>query len=105
MLIGIKNSASLHTNSLVLMGLRMDLDGLHKNVEMVAKIREDLSVMSAKLCSIAGWLLMLNIQCDLLKHLRPYKLKWMEECLIPEDLRCSMRKFVVVIPYQTLLNR
>ncbi len=76
------------------------LDGLHKNVEFVAKTRaqigDDCELM------LDCWMAFdLEYSVRLAEALRPYKLKWIEECLIPEDFdaHIALRRRV---PWQTL---
>jgi L-rhamnonate dehydratase len=75
------------------------LEGLHKNVEFVAKVRkqvgDDCEIM------LDCWMAFdVEYTVRLTEALRPYKLKWMEECLIPEDMdaHAEVRQR---IPYQT----
>ena len=61
------------------------LAGLHKNVEFVAKTRaqigDDCELM------LDCWMAFdLDYTVRLAETLRPYRLKWIEECLIPEDV-------------------
>ncbi|MFW6174323.1 MAG: enolase C-terminal domain-like protein [Chloroflexota bacterium] len=76
------------------------LDGLKKNVEFVARNRElvgdDVELM------LDCWMAFdLEYAVRLAEELRPYKLKWMEECLRSEDFdaHAEMRRRV---PWQTL---
>ena len=75
------------------------LDGLRKNVEFVARVREEVGDE----CEIMldCWMAFdVEYTVRLAEALRPYKLKWMEECLIPEDFdaHAEVRERV---PYQT----
>ena len=76
------------------------LDGLRKNVEFVAKARQavgdDCEMM------LDCWMSFdVDYALRLAEALRPYKLKWIEECLIPEDLdaHAELRRR---LPWQTL---
>ena len=76
------------------------LDGLHKNVEFVASVRDEVGDD----CEIMldCWMAFdVEYTVRLAEALRPYKLKWMEECLIPEDFdaHAEVRQRV---PWQTL---
>jgi L-rhamnonate dehydratase len=76
------------------------LEGLRKNVEFVAKVREDVGDD----CEIMldCWMAFdVDYTVRLIEALRPYKLKWVEECIIPEDFdaHAEVRSRV---PYQTL---
>ena len=76
------------------------LDGLHKNVELIAGRREmagpDIELM------LDCWMAFdVEYAVRLAEELRPYKLKWMEECLRSEDLdaHAELRRR---LPWQTL---
>lgn len=61
------------------------LDGLHKNEEFVAKARETIGD-DCELMLDCWMAFDVEYTVRLAERLRPYKLRWMEECLIPEDL-------------------
>jgi L-rhamnonate dehydratase len=76
------------------------LDGIKKNEDFVAKTREligdDCELM------LDCWMAFdVEYTVRLAETLRPYRLKWMEECLIPEDFEAhiAMRQR---LPWQTL---
>jgi L-rhamnonate dehydratase len=76
------------------------LDGIHKNEAFVAETRErigdDCELM------LDCWMAFdVEYTVRLAEVLRPYKLKWMEECLIPEDFdgHVALRER---LPWQTL---
>lgn len=76
------------------------LDGIHKNEAFVAQARErigdDCELM------LDCWMAFdVEYTVRLAEVLRPYRLKWMEECLIPEDLdaHAALRQR---LPWQTL---
>jgi L-rhamnonate dehydratase len=76
------------------------LDGIKKNVEFVAKAREQIGPDAALMLDC--WMAF-NVEytVQLAEALRPYKLNWMEECLIPEDFdaHLALRQR---LPWQTL---
>jgi L-rhamnonate dehydratase len=61
------------------------LDGLKKNVEFVAEKREIIGD-DAELMLDCWMAFDVEYTVRLAETLKPYRLKWMEECLIPEDL-------------------
>ncbi len=61
------------------------LDGLHLNEEFVAKARETIGD-NCELMLDCWMAFDVEYTVRLAELLRPYRLKWMEECLIPEDL-------------------
>jgi L-rhamnonate dehydratase len=76
------------------------LDGIRKNEEFIAKTRamigDDCELM------LDCWMAFdVEYTVRLAEALRPYRLKWMEECLIPEDLdaHVALRQR---LPWQTL---
>jgi L-rhamnonate dehydratase len=76
------------------------LDGLRKNEELVAKTR----ALIGDQCELMldCWMAFdVEYTVRLAETLRPYRLKWMEECLIPEDLdaHVELRRR---LPWQTL---
>ncbi len=76
------------------------LDGLRKNVEMVATAREQVG----DTCDIMldCWMAFdVDYTVRLAEALRPYKLKWIEECLIPEDFDAHA-ELRARLPWQTL---
>ena len=76
------------------------LDALDLNEELVAKTR-DLIGSKIELMLDCWMAFDLEFAVRLAERLRPYGLKWMEDCLIPEDFQgfAEMRKRV---PWQTL---
>ena len=76
------------------------LAALDKNEELVSKAR-DLVGPSVELMLDCWMGLDLEFAVRLAERLRPYNLKWLEDCLIPEDLQgfVEMRKR---LPWQTL---
>ncbi len=76
------------------------LDGLHKNEEFVAKAREVIGDESELMLDC--WMAFdVEYTVRLAERLRPYRLKWMEECLIPEDLDAHV-ELRERLPWQTL---
>jgi L-rhamnonate dehydratase len=76
------------------------LDGIHKNVEFVANARQIIGDECDLMLDC--WMAFdVEYTVRLAEALRPYKLKWMEECLIPEDLdgHLHLRQR---LPWQTL---
>jgi len=76
------------------------IDGMHKNEAFVARIREQVGDECDLMLDC--WMAFdVDYTVQLAETLRPYKLKWMEECLIPEDLsaHAEVRQR---IPWQTL---
>jgi L-rhamnonate dehydratase len=76
------------------------LDGIRKNEELIAKTRE----LIGDECELMldCWMAFdVEYTVRLAETLRPYRLKWMEECLIPEDLdaHVALRQR---LPWQTL---
>ncbi len=76
------------------------LDGLHKNEEFVARTREQIGD-DCELMLDCWMAFDVEYTVRLAELLRPYKLKWMEECLIPEDFdsHVALRER---LPWQTL---
>jgi L-rhamnonate dehydratase len=76
------------------------LDGLHKNEEFVARAREQIG--DACELMLDCWMAFdVEYTVRLAETLRPYRLKWIEECLVPEDLdgHVQLRQR---LPWQTL---
>lgn len=76
------------------------LDGIKKNEEFVAHAREQIG--PERELMLDCWMAFdVEYTVRLAEALRPYRLKWMEECLIPEDLgaHSELRQRV---PWQTL---
>jgi len=76
------------------------LDGLRKNVEFVAKARETIGDENELMLDC--WMAFdVEYTVRLAEALRPYRLKWMEEYLVPEDLdgHIAVRER---LPWQTL---
>ena len=76
------------------------LEGLKKNEEFVAKARETIGP-DAELMLDCWMAFDLEYTVRLADTLRPYRLKWIEECLIPEDIdgHLALRSR---LPWQTL---
>ncbi|NJN82859.1 MAG: L-rhamnonate dehydratase [Caldilineaceae bacterium] len=76
------------------------LDGIRRNEEFVAATREQIGDECELMLDC--WMAFdVEYTVRLAETLRPYKLKWMEECLIPEDLdaHVALRQR---LPWQTL---
>ncbi|RIK43132.1 MAG: L-rhamnonate dehydratase, partial [Chloroflexi bacterium] len=76
------------------------LDGLRKNEEFIARTREQIGDKCELMLDC--WMAFdVEYTVRLAETLRPYRLKWMEECLIPEDLdaHIALRSR---LPWQTL---
>ena len=76
------------------------LDGMDKNEEFVANARE--TIGPDRELMLDCWMAFdVDYTVRLAERLRPYRLKWMEECLIPEDLdgHVALRQR---LPWQTL---
>lgn len=76
------------------------LDGIRKNEEMVAAARDQIGDECELMLDC--WMAFdVEYTVRLAETLRPYRLKWMEECLIPEDLdgHVALRQR---LPWQTL---
>ena len=76
------------------------LDGLRKNVELIAQVRDqvgdDCEIM------LDCWMsLDVDYAVRLAEALRPYRVKWIEECLIPEDFDAHA-ELRARLPWQTL---
>ncbi|MCY3833633.1 MAG: L-rhamnonate dehydratase [Chloroflexi bacterium] len=76
------------------------LDGLQKNVELIAGVRDqvgdDCEIM------LDCWMsLDVDYAVRLAEALRPYRVKWIEECLIPEDFDAHA-ELRARLPWQTL---
>jgi hypothetical protein len=66
------------------------LDGIRKNEEFVAQAREVIGEESDLMLDC--WMAFdVEYTVRLAETLRPYRLKWMEECLIPEDMDGHVR--------------
>jgi L-rhamnonate dehydratase len=76
------------------------LDGIKKNTEFVAQAREQIGD-EAELMLDCWMAFDVEYTVRLAEALRPYKLKWMEECLIPEDLDAH-KLLRQRLPWQTL---
>jgi L-rhamnonate dehydratase len=76
------------------------LDGLHRNEAFVAQARETIGP-DAELMLDCWMAFDVEYTVRLAETLRPYRLKWMEECLIPEDFdgHLALRQR---LPWQTL---
>lgn len=76
------------------------LDGIRKNEELVAKTREQIGD-DCELMLDCWMAFDVEYTVRLAETLRPYRLKWMEECLIPEDFdaHVALRQR---LPWQTL---
>ncbi len=76
------------------------LDGLRRNVELIAKTREQ--VGDACEIMLDCWMsLDVDYAVRLAEALRPYRVKWIEECLIPEDFDAHA-ELRARLPWQTL---
>ena len=76
------------------------LDGIDKNEAFVAKVREQIGDQCELMLDC--WMAFdVEYTVRLAERLRPYRLKWMEECLIPEDFdaHIALRQR---LPWQTL---
>jgi L-rhamnonate dehydratase len=76
------------------------LDGIRKNEAFVAQVRQQIG--DACELMLDCWMAFdVEYTVRLAETLRPYRLKWMEECLIPEDLdgHIALRQR---LPWQTL---
>jgi L-rhamnonate dehydratase len=60
------------------------LDGLHKNEELVAKTREQIGD-DCELMLDCWMAFDIEYTVRLAETLRPYRLRWIEECLVPDD--------------------
>lgn len=76
------------------------LDGLQRNVEMVAKAREQVGD-DCELMLDCWMAFDVDYTVRLAEALRPYRLKWIEECLIPEDFDAHA-ELRARLPWQTL---
>jgi len=76
------------------------LDGIRKNVEFVAQAREQVG-SNAELMLDCWMAFDVEYSVRLAEALRPYKLRWLEECLVPEDFdaHLALRER---LPWQTL---
>lgn len=76
------------------------LDGLRKNEEFIARTREQIGD-DCELMLDCWMAFDVEYTVRLAETLRPYRLKWIEECLIPEDLdaHVALRSR---LPWQTL---
>jgi L-rhamnonate dehydratase len=76
------------------------LDGIAKNVEFVARAREQIG--DACELMLDCWMAFdVEYTVRLAEALRPYRLKWIEECLIPEDADAHI-ELRSRLPWQTL---
>ena len=76
------------------------LEGLRKNVELVAGVRDQVGDR----CEIMldCWMAFdVDYTVRLAEALRPYRVKWIEECLIPEDF-AAHAELRARLPWQTL---
>jgi L-rhamnonate dehydratase len=76
------------------------LDGIRKNEAFVARVREQIGAECELMLDC--WMAFdVEYTVRLAEALRPYRLKWLEECLIPEDLdgHMALRQR---LPWQTL---
>lgn len=76
------------------------LDGLKKNVDFVAGVREQIGD-DCELMLDCWMAFDVEYTVRLAEALRPYRLKWMEECLIPEDFDAHLEARRR-LPWQTL---
>jgi len=76
------------------------LDGIHKNEAFVAQARETIGD-DCELMLDCWMAFDVEYTVRLAEILRPYRLKWMEECLVPEDLDGHLR-LRQRLPWQTL---
>jgi L-rhamnonate dehydratase len=76
------------------------LDGLRKNEEFVARTRQQIGDECELMLDC--WMAFdVEYAVRLAETLRPYRLKWIEECLIPEDLDAHIT-LRARLPWQTL---
>jgi L-rhamnonate dehydratase len=76
------------------------LEGIRKNEELVAKVRQQ--VGDGCELMLDCWMAFdVGYAVRLAEVLRPYRLKWLEECLIPEDLDAHL-ELRERLPWQTL---
>ena len=76
------------------------LDGLQKNVELIAGVRDQ--VGDACEIMLDCWMsLDVDYAVRLAEALRPFRVKWIEECLIPEDFDAHA-ELRARLPWQTL---
>ena len=76
------------------------LEGLRKNEELVARTREQIGPMEELMLDC--WMAFdVDYSVRLAETLRPYRLRWLEECLIPEDL-AAHEVLRGRLPWQTL---
>ncbi len=76
------------------------LEGLRKNEEFVAQTREQIGDQCELMLDC--WMAFdVEYTVRLAETLRPYRLKWMEECLIPEDMDAHV-ELRQRLPWQTL---
>lgn len=76
------------------------LEGLQKNLELVATVREQIGG-DAELMLDCWMAFDVEYTVRLAEALRPYKLKWMEECLLSEDFEAHI-ELRQRLPWQTL---
>ncbi len=76
------------------------LDGIHKNEAFVAQARQTIGD-DCELMLDCWMAFDVEYTVRLAEVLRPYRLKWMEECLVPEDLDGHLR-LRQRLPWQTL---
>ncbi len=78
------------------------LDGLERNEEFVARAR-DVIGDNAELMLDCYMAFDVEYTVRLAERLRPYRLKWIEECLIPEDIEAH-RALRSRLPWQSLAS-
>lgn len=76
------------------------LEGLRKNVELVADVRDQVGD-SCELMLDCWMAFDVDYTVRLAEALRPYRVKWIEECLIPEDF-AAHAELRARLPWQTL---
>jgi L-rhamnonate dehydratase len=77
-----------------------DLDGLRKNEALIAKTREQIGDECELMLDC--WMAFdVEYTVRLAERLRPYRLKWMEECLLSEDFDAHL-ELRQRLPWQTL---
>lgn len=76
------------------------LDGINKNEEFVARAREQIGDQCELMLDC--WMAFdVEYSVRLAERLRPYNLKWMEECLVPEDFDAHL-ELRQRLPWQAL---
>ena len=76
--------------------------GLDQNERRVAEVRE-LIGDECELMLDCYMAFDVEYSVRLAERLRPYKLRWLEECLIPEDIKSHI-KLKECLPWQTLAS-